>query len=118
MNTSHNLKRIIARALLSGGIAVAGLGLGAGTAQADNSYGPHRWCPGQPMEWPTGPPGVAWDMSVCHTWWAVGYGQGNVASNYGPTPPGVPSIWDGDDPPPLAPRQCWSLFLPAPCPPG
>lgn len=34
MNTPHNLKRIIGGALLSGGIAVADLGMAAGTAQA------------------------------------------------------------------------------------
>ncbi|MDT7764231.1 MAG: hypothetical protein QOC63_3651 [Mycobacterium sp.] len=34
MNTTHYLKRIIAGALLSGGVAVAALGLAAGTAQA------------------------------------------------------------------------------------
>jgi hypothetical protein len=43
----------------------------------------------------------------------------------------TPLVWQLDDPtddqppppeppppPPPAPRQCWSLFLPAPCPPG
>jgi hypothetical protein len=112
MNTTHNVKRIIAGALLSGGVAVAGSGLGAGTAQAWN--GPHQWCPGQSMEWPTGPWGNAiWDMSVCHTFWGVGYGMGNV-----PNREGAPSsVWDGDDPPAQPPRQCMSLFLPAPCPP-
>jgi hypothetical protein len=44
MNGTHNLKRIIAGALLSGGIAVAGLGLAAGTAQP--SPGSRRWPPG------------------------------------------------------------------------
>ena len=34
MTTNHNLKRIIAGALLSGVVAVAGLGLAAGAAQA------------------------------------------------------------------------------------
>ena len=32
MSTTHHRKRIIAGALLSGGLAVAGLGLAAGTA--------------------------------------------------------------------------------------
>jgi hypothetical protein len=36
MNTTHNLIRIIAGVLLSGGVAVAGLGLAAGIAQADD----------------------------------------------------------------------------------
>jgi hypothetical protein len=42
MNTNCTLSRIIAGALLTGGAAVAGLGL-AGTAQADDVY---TWCPG------------------------------------------------------------------------
>jgi hypothetical protein len=86
--------------LLWGGVAVAGLGLTAGTAQADDWYGPHRWCPGQSMNHPAGPGTDAiWDMSVCHTWYAVGYAQGNV-----PLTSGTPSdIWDGDNPPPKNP---------------
>jgi hypothetical protein len=46
MNTTHTLKRIITGALLSGGIAVAGFGLAAGTAHAD-PIGPKHWCPGE-----------------------------------------------------------------------
>ena len=34
MNTTHNLKKMIIGALLSGGVALAGFGLNAGTAQA------------------------------------------------------------------------------------
>ncbi|HZN83455.1 MAG TPA: hypothetical protein VFC01_27790 [Mycobacterium sp.] len=34
MNTTHNLKKVIVGALLSGGVALAGLGLTTGTAQA------------------------------------------------------------------------------------
>jgi hypothetical protein len=100
MPTIHNLKRIVAGAQLSGGLGAAGLGLAASTAQADPSYGPHRWCPGDSMEWPTGPWNqVVWDMSVCHTWYAVGYAQGNV-----PMKTGSPSdVWDGDNPPPPNP---------------
>ena len=52
MNNILN-KRVIAGALLSGGIAVAGLGLGSGTAQA--TAGPFTWCPGQSMDPPAGP---------------------------------------------------------------
>ena len=36
MSTTHNLKRIIVGALLSGSVALAGLGLSMGTAQAFN----------------------------------------------------------------------------------
>lgn len=119
MNTEHNLKRIIARTLLSGGVAVAALGLAAGTAQADRGFmpsihgllpedgpvppgasGPYKCCPGDGMgiRGATGhgcPPGsqglgVNWDRSVCHTWWGVLWGHGNVDT----------SVWEGTDPPP------------------
>ena len=50
MNTTHDPKRIIAGAPRSGGLVLAGLGLGAGTANADPGYidpiGPYHWCPG------------------------------------------------------------------------
>ena len=102
MNTPHNLTRIIAGALLSGGVAVAGLGQ-AGTAQAGN--GPNHWCPGdsmvyQPTTSETGP-GIAydWDMNICHTWYRVANAKGNV-----PYKGRLPSdVWDGDNPPPLQP---------------
>jgi hypothetical protein len=89
VNTTHKLKRIIAGALLSGGVAVAGLGVAAGTAQALPD-GPHQWCPGQSMQAGEGGPGgtVVWDMNVCHTWYYVGYGQGNVAIPLGFRPAG------------------------------
>jgi hypothetical protein len=48
MNTTHTLKPIIAGALLSGAVAVASLGLAAGTAQAAPGFAPlARWCPGR-----------------------------------------------------------------------
>jgi hypothetical protein len=34
MNTTHHLKKMIVGALFSGGVALAGLGMAAGTAQA------------------------------------------------------------------------------------
>jgi hypothetical protein len=42
MDITPALSKTIAAALLVGGAAAAGLGTGAGTAQA----GPLRWCPG------------------------------------------------------------------------
>jgi hypothetical protein len=36
---------------------------------------------------------VVWDESICHTYWYVYSGQGNVAHN----------IWDGELPPPPPP---------------
>ena len=56
--------------LVSGGVGLAALGLGAGNAQAD-PLPPHTWCPGAPMAYsdfdPSTGPGVAyqWDMNVC-----------------------------------------------------
>jgi hypothetical protein len=92
--TICTLKKIIAGALLSGGLAVAGVGLATGTAQADNpDWGPaHRWCPGQPLP-ATGnhvtDPFRGWDMKVCHTYYYLWPGMGNVSN----------MIWDGDNPP-------------------
>lgn len=112
MNTSHNAKRIIAGALLSSGIAAAGLGMATGIAQAqpgpvplqpgpfatdDNGWGPPKqWCPGDPLP-ATGnhvtDPFRGWDMSVCHTYYYLWPGMGNVSN----------MIWDGDNPPPKPP---------------
>ena len=61
---------------------------------------------------------VIWDNNVCHSYYIVYHGQGNVAQN----------IWDGANPPgplppppnltpPLPAGWCWSLFIPTPnCP--
>ena len=46
MSTNHNVKRIIVGALLSGSVALAGLGLSMGTAQAFN---PQPDPPGKPI---------------------------------------------------------------------
>jgi hypothetical protein len=61
------------------------------------------------MEWPTGSGHFySWDMTICHTWYAVGYGEGNVAYQFGPNS----SIWDGDNPPPrpLPPSEACPPF--------
>jgi hypothetical protein len=61
----------------------------------DHPQGPCRWCPGQPLP-PTGnhvTNPVIWDNNICHTYYYVYFGQGNVAQN----------IWDGDNPPPPPP---------------
>ncbi|WP_083405806.1 hypothetical protein [Mycolicibacterium rutilum] len=100
--------------------AVFGVGLvvGAGSAGAQTPPGgPYTWCPGDPPV-ATGnirvnP--VVWDNNICHSYYYVYHGQGNVAQN----------IWDGPNPPapppppgitpPLPPGQCWYLFIPGPC---
>ena len=35
---------------------------------------PHSWCPGQGLPFR----GIEWNMGVCHTWYIVPFGQGNV----------------------------------------
>jgi hypothetical protein len=119
--------------LVSGGAGLAGLT--AWTAQACNGawgpcgYGPNRWCPGDSLYIDRGGPyqGVVWDMSVCHTWYKVAEGAGNVFEG----PNNQSSIWEGDDPPPPAappppappglpppPGMCWNMWIPGPCPGG
>jgi hypothetical protein len=125
MDTTRSLSKVIAGALLSGGLAVAGLGLTAATAQAQppvvppmhglfpedgpvppGASGPYTWCPGDRigvLHPDTGrggpPPDTNWDMSRCHTWYGVRYGLGNVG----------PSVWEGTTPPPPEATQ------PGPC---
>ena len=90
-----NIKRIFAGALLSASLAAAGMGLAPGIAQAGPAS-PHVWCPGQPMHYPTGPGAdKTWDMNVCHTWYFVKTGFGNVQLVNG----GTASVWDGEFPP-------------------
>jgi len=90
---TRRIARLTTTALVAGGMGMAALGLTAATAHADG--GPHRWCPGEPLP-PTGnhvTNPVIWDNNVCHTYYYVYFGQGNVAQN----------IWDGDNPPPPPP---------------
>jgi hypothetical protein len=131
----NRVSRFATTVLVSGGLGLAGLGLAAGTALAlppgapaplgswpgcpeDNPSGPCRWCPGDPPV-QTGnlrvnP--VVWDNNVCHTYWYVYHGQGNVAQNIfeGEAPPPPPPPPPGFTPP-LPPGQCWYLFIPGPC---
>jgi hypothetical protein len=66
----RRIVRLATTVLVSGGLGLAGLGLGAGTAHAF-TFGPFQWCPGQPFAFD--PPQQAgwpvWDMNVCHTYW-------------------------------------------------
>jgi hypothetical protein len=125
MGITHNLKKIATVALVSGAVAVAGLGLAAGTAEADpQSSGPFQWCPGQPLpEHPGGsyPPThvswpathVVWDDSVCHTYWRLTVARGNVRMNDG----AVSDFWDGPDPPPYFEPVCVPFVPPINCRP-
>jgi hypothetical protein len=99
MKATDTLKRIILCALLTGAIALAELGLAA-TAQA---HKPHHWCPGDAMVYPSGPgPAYSWDTNICHTWFWVKSGMGNV-----PYKGQLPStLWDGEVPPPGSQPAC------------
>jgi hypothetical protein len=125
-----------ATVLLSGGLTLAGVG--EGTAHAGCApgwvpntcgYGPNRWCPGDSLYMDRGGPyqGVVWDMNVCHTWYRVAQGAGNVFEG----PHNASSIWEGANPPPPAPPppaaprglppppgMCWNMWIPGPCPGG
>ena len=53
--------------------------------------------------------GVQWDMNVCHTWYRVALGAGNVPEG----PHNQSDVWEGPNPPPPAPPPA-----PAPRPPS
>jgi hypothetical protein len=94
MNTTRTRRGAIA-GLATAMLLAAGTGLGAGTAQAQG-YGPHQWCPGEPMTYPSGPgPYYSWDWNICHTYYWVN-GKGNVPY-HGKFPS---DLWDGPNPPP------------------
>ncbi len=104
MDITHTLKKITVGALLTGSLAIPGMGFTAANAHAD-TFSPHHWCPGQRKDPPTGPGDVVWDWNVCHTFYFTNYGMGNLVTSYdGKNAP----VWDGDNPPleAITPRQC------------
>ncbi|MDT5049922.1 MAG: hypothetical protein QOG75_5822 [Mycobacterium sp.] len=114
---SYNVKTIAAGALLSAGVAMAGLVLGAGTAYADPGFiepvGPYQWCPGGR------PSTLDWDHSICHKFWIVARGHGNVDGTT-VVSDGAPldNVWEGPNPPRVPEGPCFAMWLPAPCPNG
>lgn len=96
MKTSRGRRRLLSGSLMSAGVAIAGLVLTPATAHADGSAkGPLTWCPGQnpASVSQVNPPN--WDWNVCHTYWWVSSGSGNVAKN----------VWEGELPPPNIPLE-------------
>jgi hypothetical protein len=94
------VKRISILGVAAVAMTCAGLGstgLGAGVAQADdNGWGPPKhWCPGEPApvtgNHVTDP--LNWDWNICHTYYILYPGMGNVSHMF----------WDGDNPPPKPP---------------
>jgi hypothetical protein len=96
MNTvKRGIAALATTLALSGGLGLMGMGMLAGPAHAAPPGGPYTWCPGDdPGGGPGGPfnsPGPPnWDWKICHTFYTVNWGQGNVS----------PTIWDGVNPPP------------------
>jgi hypothetical protein len=116
MNTTHTPRRVLAVALLSGGVALAGIGLAADTAQAQTESRPSFMAPSQKTTSRfliIGAPGnpcrrndVVWDTNICHTWyWVPVGGMGNVGQ----------FVWDGENPPPHGPPPCYGAPI---CLPG
>lgn len=112
--------RMLGVGAMAAGIAMPGVGSSTGVAHASPPDGPHTWCPGDPPV-ATGnirinP--VVWDESICHEYWYVYFGQGNVAQNIwdGPNPPGPPPTIPFKPLPPLPPGMCWPVgsFIPVP----
>jgi hypothetical protein len=78
----NRMSRFATTVVMSGSLALAGLALGGGTAQADT------WCPGDYQF--SGLP--KWDTSVCHEYyWAYKYDRNAPMHLYVEgTPPGPP----------------------------
>jgi hypothetical protein len=125
VNRHRTLARVVAGMLLTTGATAACLGLGPGIASAAD--GPFTWCPGQSMDKPSGPnspetpmlSGIeySWDMNVCHTWYKVDYGYGNVPILFnGKTFLNGSSVWEGDNPPGPNPSgfNCSPFWCPVP----
>lgn len=117
-DANMHTKRVFAGALVTVGLAAAGLSVGTGTALALPAE-PHTWCPGDSMYSPTGPgANYVWDMNVCHTWQYVRGSVGNVGvqvpAGYDPVtfqPTGweiqpYSNVWDGPNPPPGSAYEC------------
>jgi hypothetical protein len=95
MNATRNLQRILAGAMLAGGVAVAIGGLKPVIAQADPLCTPNgtcasQWCPGKTLP----APDVKWDMNVCHDWTSHPYpGSVQVGAR----------VWEGEPCGPVSP---------------
>jgi hypothetical protein len=78
----NRISRFATTVVMSGGLGLAGLAVGTGTAAADT------WCPGDYVF--TGMPN--WDMSVCHDYyWAYKYDLAAPTTLYiEGQPPGPP----------------------------
>ena len=123
------MRRTLIAGLATAALMSGGVGLAAGTAQADPAWGPSysggncpagltctHWCPGDPAI-----PGsefgvISWDWNICHDWYWNSEGTVDVATNTvypwhgAPHQAAPPPPLPAGPPPPPAP-------LPADCPP-
>jgi len=120
--TIKTITRIATGVAGAGVLAAAALALGAGAASAQQPP-TGTWCPGQPplivgME-------LDWDPNVCHDYWYVPNGQGNVGVKLdgkpmdswiwiGSVPPGMENLKPPPPPPPPAPGS-WCANNPVLC---
>jgi hypothetical protein len=84
------ISRWIAATAVCAGMASVGVGVAAGTAQAEGpSYQGDNcpvgqtcthWCPGDPLI--PGHQVISWDWSVCHDWYWNSYGVVDVTTNW------------------------------------
>jgi len=96
-------RRILAGVLLPIGLTATWVGASSAIANADPASR-HVWCPGQSMNSPTGPGAdKTWDMNVCHTWWFVKSGYGNVQTTSGRI---AINVFEGENPPPGSLAEC------------
>jgi hypothetical protein len=105
MKTRDAAQRLAVGALLAVGIAAGYTGGGAQAAPGPvHAGGPYTWCPGNDRKGGPGQPFLTnppnWDWNVCHSYYVVQAGKGNVA----------PGIWEGDNPPlpPPGPPPPWA----------
>lgn len=87
------ISRYVAGAAVAGA-ALVGMTLGTGTAEAVPEQG-NGWCPGQALPFDN----IRWDMNVCHTWYMVPPGTGNVTMVDLNGNPLDSFIYAGDTPP-------------------
>ncbi|MFD3041520.1 hypothetical protein, partial [Mycolicibacterium senegalense] len=100
----------LAAVAVSGGLGLAGLGLGV--AGADPAFGPSyqggncpdgltctHWCPGDPPI--PGSQVITWDAAICHDWYWNSEGVVDIGSN--PIYPGLGSPDEAPTPPVLGP---------------
>jgi hypothetical protein len=106
----NRMSRLTTAVVVSGGLGLAGLGLGAGIAPAQPAG--YTWCPGQPLP----SQGLGWDMHVCHTFYTVPFGTGNVPMVDVNGNPLDSYMWADSPPPPLGPPPPLPP-RPAYCPP-